>query len=79
MGTPAPHQSVRYRITDRKFQAQSGLSRTTIWRLSKTDPTFPKPVYIRGKKLWYQDDVTRWINSVEQTVAPANNLMEKMA
>lgn len=38
-------------------------SRTTIWRLSKTDPTFPRPIGIRGLMRWRPDDVRAWLRS----------------
>jgi len=67
----------QYRINTTEFCKQSGLSTTTIWRKSKTDKDFPSPVYIINKKLWYQDQVTTWIEANEQTAPTHNNLIPK--
>jgi len=66
-----------HRITTAKFCKQSGLSPTTLWRLSKTDKTFPKAVYILNKKLYHQDEVTTYIDSLERSEPTHNNLLPK--
>lgn len=38
-------------------------SRTTIWRLLRADPTFPRPISIRGLHRWRPDDVRAWLRS----------------
>ena len=53
----------RHRIGTAEFCKQSGLSSITLWRLTKSDKTFPTPVYILNRKLWYQDEVTKWIEA----------------
>jgi len=67
----------QYRINTQEFCKQSGLSATTIWRKSKTDKNFPTAVYIVNKKLWYQTEVTSWIEANEQLAPTHNNLIPK--
>jgi len=66
------------RITTKQFTQQSNQSKTTLWRKSKTDPTFPKAVYIINKKLYRQDEVTSWIEAQERTKPTHNNLIPKV-
>jgi predicted DNA-binding transcriptional regulator AlpA len=67
----------RIRIDTPEFCRQSGLSSTTLWRLSKRDPDFPTPIYILNKKLYFQDEVIVWIQAQERTEPTHNNLMIK--
>lgn len=69
----------QYRINTQEFCKQSGLSATTLWRKSKTDKSFPTPVYIVNKKLWYQTEVTTWIEANEQLTPTHNNLAPKQS
>jgi len=69
--------NIRHRIITPEFCKQSGLSSTTLWRKSKSDSDFPSPVYILNKKLWYQDQVTVWIEAQEQATPTHNNLIPK--
>ena len=66
------------RITTKQFTQQSNQSKTTLWRKSKTDNTFPKAVYILNKKLYRQDEVTTWIEAQERTEPTHNNLIPKV-
>ncbi len=66
------------RITTQELCNQSGQSRTTLWRLSKTDNLFPKAVYIINKKLYRQNEVTAWIEAQERTEPKHNNLIPKV-
>jgi len=66
------------RITTKQFTQQSNQSSTTLWRKSKTDPSFPKAVYIINKKLYSQDEVTVWIQAQERTEPTHNNLIPKV-
>ncbi len=68
---------VRHRIGTTEFIRQCCLSSTTLWRLQKTDDTFPKPIFIRNKKLYYQDEVTTWIEAQEKTELTHNNIIPK--
>lgn len=36
-------------------------SRTTVWRLEKADPSFPRAVLIRGNKRWIPGEVREWL------------------
>ncbi|NOR70430.1 MAG: AlpA family phage regulatory protein [Methylomarinum sp.] len=65
---------IRYRISTKELCSQIGLSPVSIWRKSKSEKTFPKPIYIGAKKLWYQDEVTVWIEANERTSPAFNNL-----
>lgn len=67
----------RHRISTAEFCKQSGLSSITLWRQTKRDKTFPTPIYILNKKLWYQDEVATWIEAMEQSEPSHNNLMVK--
>ncbi len=64
----------RIRVSGKEFDRQLGVSSTTKWRLSKRDKNFPTPVYILNKKLYYQDEVTSYIESLERTEPTHNNL-----
>jgi len=68
-------QQVRKRISSKEFCAQAGISITTLWRLSKKDKDFPTPVYILNNKLYYQDEVTPYIEAQERTEPTHNNLV----
>ncbi len=65
---------IRYRIPQREFEKQAGLSTVTLWRRSKEDHNFPTPVFIGGKKLFYQDEVNIWIEANESETPPRSNL-----
>ena len=64
--TSTPQTTVGfYRIT--KMCELLGLSKTTIWTLSKHDPDFPKPVKLTSQCTgWRADEVQAWIESREQ-------------
>jgi len=64
----------RTRIDTAEFCKQSGISKVTLWRMSKKDKDFPTPFYILNKKLYYQDEVTPWIEAQERTEPTHNNL-----
>jgi predicted DNA-binding transcriptional regulator AlpA len=36
-------------------------NRSTIWRLQRTDPTFPQPVAIRGLRRWLPHEIRAWL------------------
>ncbi len=65
------------RITTQEFCKQIGLSKTTLWRLSKKDKNFPKAVFILNKKLFRQSEVTEYIYSLEKAERGFNNLAPK--
>lgn len=68
---------IRHRIGTKEVSRQTGLSTVTIWRKSTTESDFPRPVYIGGKKLFYQDEITRWIKFNERATPKYNNLVCK--
>jgi predicted DNA-binding transcriptional regulator AlpA len=38
------------------------VSRTTVWRERRNDPTFPKPIAItRGIQGWLEPDIEQWL------------------
>lgn len=44
-----------------------GLSKSTVWSLSKNDPAFPKPVKISPNcTAWRADELNAWIDSRER-------------
>ena len=44
-----------------------GLSKTTVWELSRHDPDFPKPVKLTSQcTAWSVAEVQRWIESRER-------------
>lgn len=48
-----------------ELEAQLGMNRVTIWRRTKTDPTFPRPIRLgnsRNSALGFlADEVEEWI------------------
>ena len=41
----------------------TGASRATLWRWSKTDPTFPKPFRLSSAiTVWDEREVISWLN-----------------
>ncbi len=41
-----------------------GVSRMTIWRYQNDDELgFPKPVYIKTRRYWKEDDLSSWIDA----------------
>jgi len=67
------------RITTNEFCKQIRLSKTTLWRLSKRDANFPKEIYILNQKLFFQDEVTAYIASLEHSEPTRNNLKVEVA
>mgnify|MGYP000032767081 CR=1 FL=1 len=44
--------------------AACNLGVSTVWRLTKIDPTFPKPIYITPRVArWSHDDIVAWVKS----------------
>ena len=45
----------------------TGLSATTLWRLSRKDPTFPKPVRLTPQATgWFESELRLWLQSRRQ-------------
>ena len=56
-------QQKLYRINE--LTKVLSLSKSTIWRLTKTDPLFPQPIKISGKMTVFKGSaVDEWINSI---------------
>jgi prophage regulatory protein len=50
--------------SDKDISARFGVSRQTIWRLVKSDPTFPKPIRLTaGCTRWQLSEVEDWETS----------------
>ena len=49
-------------LTCKQVAAETGISRSTIYRLLEKDKSFPKPIPIgpRGKR-WLESDIAAWI------------------
>lgn len=48
-------------LQDRQVGERYGVSRTTLWRWCKSDPSFPKPVALSpGCSRWRIDDLEKW-------------------
>ncbi len=59
MTTTTTEAKIAWSLAD---MSAAGLgNRSTIWRLQRTDPTFPRPVAIRGIKRWLPDEVRAWV------------------
>lgn len=40
------------------------ISRSTLWRLEQTDPTFPRKLVLTCRKVgWFLDDLEEWLES----------------
>lgn len=49
-----------------EIMAKYGISRTTFWRLVRTDPSFPKGKTLIGSiKIWNVEEIDQWILSRE--------------
>lgn len=41
-----------------------GVSQMTIWRYLKDDELdFPKPIYIKTRRYWCEEDLAKWIEA----------------
>jgi len=63
-------------VSTAQVKLQTGLSNTSLWRKSKNG-SFPNPVYLGQKKMWYQYQIDTWLNENLRTEAPHNNLVPK--
>lgn len=53
-------------VSDKQLATRYGVTRPTIWRWVKTDPTFPRPVSLSpGCTRWKAADVEAWEESRE--------------
>ncbi len=55
-------------VTLGQLRQQWNTSQTTLWRIRKRDPSFPKPVNLKaGRPCWRLVDLQRWLE--KQTTA----------
>lgn len=48
-------------VSDKQVAARYNVTRPTVWRWLKTDPTFPKPIYLSpGCTRWKLDEIESW-------------------
>lgn len=56
-------------LREAEVEKQTGLSRTTRWRLVK-EKKFPAPIKLSGSAVgWRESDVQKWIRSLQATQA----------
>ncbi len=46
----------------------AGLSKPTLWRIRRTDPTFPKPVLLSKNPKIMKEDFLQWMRSKQEGV-----------
>jgi len=63
-------------ISTVQVKLQTGLSNTSLWRKAKQG-TFPTPVYLGQKKMWYQFQIDTWLAENLKTEPTHNNLIPK--
>lgn len=48
-------------VSDKQLAARFGVSRPTIWRWLKSDPTFPRPFKLSPQcTRWRDDEIVAW-------------------
>jgi predicted DNA-binding transcriptional regulator AlpA len=48
-------------LSDKQLAEHFGISRTTVWRWSKSNSSFPKPVNLGpGATRWRVSDIEKW-------------------
>jgi len=45
-----------------------GLSRYAMWRTRRTDPSFPRPIYVRQRCIWNVAELEEWIAKQPRTL-----------
>ncbi|NOQ14241.1 MAG: AlpA family phage regulatory protein [Methyloprofundus sp.] len=68
-----PKQQRSNLISTVQVKHQTGLSNTSLWRKAKNS-TFPAPVYLGSKKMWYQHQIDAWLEENLTTEPTHNNL-----
>lgn len=58
--TPLPEKEL-WDVDD--LRAAGCGSRTTVWRLLRDDPTFPRPIRLRGLLRWAPAEIRSWIST----------------
>ena len=69
----SPAQALRI-INTAEFLAKARISKSTLCRLEKSDPSFPKPGQLsaRGTRLWLESDVDAYLVAKLTTPAKPN-------
>lgn len=70
MNNATPHSSL---VSTTEVKRQTGLSSTSLWRKAKNG-SFPAPVYLGQKKMWYQHQIDTWLDENLKTEPQFNNL-----
>jgi predicted DNA-binding transcriptional regulator AlpA len=56
-------------LTRKQICGQLNISRTSLWRIQRTDPSFPMPLNLGIKKeQWISSEIAEWVGSTR--VAP---------
>lgn len=57
-------------VSDKQLAARFGVSRPTIWRWLKSDPTFPRPFKLSPQcTRWRDDEIAAWEASSREVAA----------
>ena len=62
--SPAPPE--RLALNRNETAALLGISLTSLWRLERTDPTFPRAVKIGGLRRWLPDELRAWLRQTNR-------------
>jgi predicted DNA-binding transcriptional regulator AlpA len=65
-----PHPSAVY-LTSQQTHARYGRREPWAYRRCKTDPTFPKPIYIAGRKYWLLSELEAYEAAEARRIPPA--------
>lgn len=55
-------------MTEKRIQAAAlrelcgGVSDMWLWRRLARDSTFPRPIYIGGRRFWKQSEILNWLD-----------------
>ena len=56
-------------IRIREVCSKTGIAQSSVWRLCKTDPTFPKPVRLSPAcTAWFEHEIDEWLLSKRASV-----------
>ena len=56
-------------LSDKAVASRYGISRATVWRWAKEQPTFPRPVKLAGCTRWRSEELQKWETQQEKTSA----------
>ena len=52
--------SPNHYLSDKAVASRYGISRATVWRWAKEQPTFPRPVKLAGCTRWRSEELQKW-------------------